>query len=108
MEEKKKGNPKTAHSLNQYGKGNKFRTQYQIVYQSFKEHHKTMLDVSLETGIFVAMWLTWKKKDLFSCFTSRRMNIRKLKPDITLQIKPFFAKVTIISQNYGRLNNGRS
>ncbi len=31
-----------------------FRTQYQIVYQSFKECPKTMLDVSLETGILRA------------------------------------------------------
>ena len=42
MEEKKKGNPKTAHSLNRYGKSNKFWTQYQIVYRSFKEHPKTI------------------------------------------------------------------
>ena len=54
MEEKKKGNPKTAHSLNRYGKSNKFWTQYQIVYRSFKEHPKTMLDVSLQTGILRA------------------------------------------------------
>ena len=31
-----------------------FRTQYQIVYQSFKEQPKTMLDVFLETGILRA------------------------------------------------------
>lgn len=31
-----------------------FRTQYQIVYQSFSERPKTMLDVFLETGILRA------------------------------------------------------
>ena len=54
MEEKKKGNPKITHSFNTHDKGNEFRAQYQIVYQSFKEHPKTMLDVSLETGILRA------------------------------------------------------
>jgi hypothetical protein len=54
MEEKKKGNPKTAHSLNLHDKDNEFRSQYQTVYQSFKERPKTMLDVSLQTGILRA------------------------------------------------------
>lgn len=35
-------------------KDSDFRTQYQIVHQSFKERPKTMLDVSLETGILRA------------------------------------------------------
>lgn len=54
MREKKKGNPKTAHSLNLHDKDNEYRSQYQTVFQSFKEHPKTMLDVSLETGILRA------------------------------------------------------
>lgn len=54
MMEKKKGNPKTAHSLNLHDKDNEFRSQYQTVFQSFKDRPKTMLDVSLETGILRA------------------------------------------------------
>lgn len=52
MEEKKKGSPKTTHS--QHDKDNGSETQYQIVYHSFLKHSKTMLDVSLETGILRA------------------------------------------------------
>jgi hypothetical protein len=37
-----------------YGKDNHFVSQYQIVYQSFKERPKTMLQVSIETGILRA------------------------------------------------------
>lgn len=54
MDKRKKAASTTAHSLNTYDKGSDFRTQYQIIYQSFKEHPKTMLDVSLETGILRA------------------------------------------------------
>jgi DNA-binding transcriptional regulator GbsR (MarR family) len=54
MEKRKKAAPKTTHSLNTHDKGNGSQAQYQIVYQSFKEHPKTMLDVSLETGILRA------------------------------------------------------
>ncbi|WP_233202071.1 hypothetical protein [Parabacteroides provencensis] len=43
-----------ANLPNDKGKDNEFRLQYQIVYQSFKERPKTMLDVSLETGILRA------------------------------------------------------
>lgn len=50
MDKRKKAASTTAHSPNKHDKGNEFRAQYQIVYQSFKEHPKTMLDVSLETG----------------------------------------------------------
>lgn len=35
-------------------KNSDLRTQYKIVYQSFRERPKTMLDVSLETGILRA------------------------------------------------------
>ena len=35
-------------------KDNHFATQMQITYQSFKEHPKTMLQVSIETGILRA------------------------------------------------------
>lgn len=54
MDKRKKAASTTTHSLNKHDKGNEFQTQYQIVYQSFKEHPKTMLDVSLETGILRA------------------------------------------------------
>ena len=54
MYKRKKAASTTTHSLNKHDKGNEFQTQYQIVYQSFKEHPKTMLDVSLETGILRA------------------------------------------------------
>lgn len=54
MDKRKKAASTTTHSLNKQDKGNEFRAQYQIVYQSFKEHPKTMLDVSLETGILRA------------------------------------------------------
>lgn len=35
-------------------KDSNYSSQYQIAYQSFKEYPKTMLDVSLETGILRA------------------------------------------------------
>ena len=54
MEERKKVATKTTHSFNSYNKGNEFRTQYQIAYQFFKKRSKTMLGVSLETGILRA------------------------------------------------------
>ena len=53
MEERKKVATKTTHSFNSYNKGNEFRTQYQIAYQFFKKRSKTMLGVSLETGIHI-------------------------------------------------------
>lgn len=40
-----------AQSLIDIDKDSDLRTQYKIVYQSFRERPKTMLDVSLETGI---------------------------------------------------------
>lgn len=54
MDKRKKAASTTTHSLNFHDKGNEFRAQNQIVYQSFKEHPKTMFDVSLETGILRA------------------------------------------------------
>lgn len=54
MDKRKKAALTTTHSLDLHDKGNEFRAQYKIVYQSFKEHPKTMLDVSLETGILRA------------------------------------------------------
>lgn len=66
MNKRKKAASTTTHSLNKHDKGNEFQAQYQIVYQSFKEYPKTMLDVSLETGIlrltFAVTWLIWKIK----------------------------------------------
>lgn len=38
MDKRKKAASTTTHSLNKHDKGNEFRAQYQIVYQSFKEH----------------------------------------------------------------------
>ncbi|MDY3790074.1 hypothetical protein [Bacteroides fluxus] len=54
MNKRKKVASATTHPLNSHDKGNDFQSQYQIVYQSFKKHPKTMLDVSLETGILRA------------------------------------------------------
>lgn len=54
MDKRKKAVSTTTHSFNAHDKGNGSQAQYQIVYQSFKEHPKTMLDVSLETGILRA------------------------------------------------------
>jgi hypothetical protein len=53
MEEMKKA-AEAAQSLIDIDKDSDLRTQYKIVYQSFKERPKTMLDVSLETGILRA------------------------------------------------------
>lgn len=50
----KKGSHKAAPLSESHDKNREFRAQYQIVYQSFKECPKTMLDVSLETGILRA------------------------------------------------------
>lgn len=54
MTGQKKGSHKAAPLSESHDKNREFRTQYQIVYQSFKECPKTMLDVSLETGILRA------------------------------------------------------
>lgn len=54
MDKRKKAASTTTHSLYKHDKGKDYSAQYQIVYQSFKEHPKTMLDVSLETGILRA------------------------------------------------------
>ena len=51
---RKKVASSTTNPLNDNGKGSDFYTQYQIVYHSFKERPKTMLDVFLETGILRA------------------------------------------------------
>lgn len=53
MDKRKKAAP-AAQSLTGQDKDKHFETQYQIVYQSFKECPKTMLQVSLETGILRA------------------------------------------------------
>lgn len=52
MEENKKGLHNAAPET--LDKDKHFRNQYQIVYQSFKEHPKTRLQVSVETGILRA------------------------------------------------------
>lgn len=54
MTGQKKGSHKAAPLSESHDKNREFRAQYQIVYQSFKECPKTMLDVSLETGILRA------------------------------------------------------
>ena len=53
MKEMKKA-AEAAQSPVYIGKDSNSRSQYKIVYQSFKERPKTMLDVSLETGILRA------------------------------------------------------
>lgn len=54
MSIRKKAASSTANFPSDKGKDREFQAQYQIVYQSFKERPKTMLDVSLETGILRA------------------------------------------------------
>lgn len=54
MTGQKKGSHKAAPLSELHDKNSEFQAQYQIVYQSFKECPKTMLDVSLETGILRA------------------------------------------------------
>lgn len=51
---RKKVASSTTNSPKDKGKDMDFRTQHQIVYQSFKEQPKTMLDVFLETEILRA------------------------------------------------------
>ena len=52
MTQRKKATEAAPHTNR--GKDMDFRTQYQIVYQSFLERPKTMLDVFLQTGILRA------------------------------------------------------
>lgn len=54
MDIKEKAALTTTNPLNDKDKDSGFRSQYQIVYRSFKERPKTMLDVFLETGILRA------------------------------------------------------
>lgn len=84
MAERKKANTKPANLPNNKSKDNEFRLQYQIVYQSFNVRPKTMLDVSLETGILRAnicryvadmedkglIQLLYKKEDEHTKFTA--------------------------------------
>ena len=84
LDSKKKAVSSTANLPNDKGKDNEFRLQYQIVYQSFNERPKTMLDVSLETGILRAnicryvanmkdkglIQLLYKKNDQHTKFTA--------------------------------------
>lgn len=53
MEQKKRAT-EAAHLNFNGGKDNDFVAQYKVVYQSFMERPKTMLDVFLETGILRA------------------------------------------------------
>jgi hypothetical protein len=52
METKEKATITAAHQSQD--KDNHFETQYKMVYQSFMEYPKTMLTVSIETGILRA------------------------------------------------------
>ena len=54
MEITEKAASSATNPMNYGCKDSDFRTQYQIVYQSFAERPKTMLDVFLETGILRA------------------------------------------------------
>ncbi len=54
MDIRKKVASSTTNSPKDKGKDIDFRTQYQIVYQSFLERPKTMLDVFLQTGVLRA------------------------------------------------------
>ena len=63
MDIKEKAASSTTNPMNYGGKDSGFRSQYQIVYQSFKERPKTMLDVFLETGILRAN-ICWYVADM--------------------------------------------
>lgn len=52
--QKKAAAPAAAPFSHREDEGRKFRTQYKIVYEFFKEEPRTMLDVSLGTGIMRA------------------------------------------------------
>lgn len=54
MKRQKKGSNKAAPLSESHDKDKEFRAQYLTVYKAFKEYPKTMLDVSLETGILRA------------------------------------------------------
>ncbi len=54
MDIRKKVASSTTNSPKDKGKDIDFRTQYQIVYQSFLERPKSMLDVFLQTGVLRA------------------------------------------------------
>ena len=54
MDIRKKVASSTTNLPNDKGKDMNFHSQYQLVYQSFKEKPKTMLDVFIETGILRA------------------------------------------------------
>jgi hypothetical protein len=54
MDKRKKAASTTANLPINKSKDTDFRTQYQKVYQSFKERPKTMLQVFIETGILRA------------------------------------------------------
>ncbi|MDR1054873.1 MAG: hypothetical protein LBL90_03415, partial [Prevotellaceae bacterium] len=54
MNNNKKAPGAEANLLETHNKDTHFDTQYQTVYQSLKERPKTMLEVSLETGILRA------------------------------------------------------
>lgn len=63
MDIKEKAASSTTNPMNYGGKDSGFRSQYQIVYQSFKERPNTMLDVFLETGILRAN-ICWYVADM--------------------------------------------
>ena len=44
----------TSNNFIEQDKGNHFVSQYKTVYQSFKERPKTMLEVSIQTGVLRA------------------------------------------------------
>jgi hypothetical protein len=54
MKDKRKSPAARQRLLKSGGKDTSFIPQYQTVYQSFKERPKTMLEVSIETGILRA------------------------------------------------------
>lgn len=96
---------KAASSATQFpndkGKDSDFGSQYQIVYQCFKERPKSMLDVFLETGILRANICRYvadmENKGLIQRLYKAEENIRELLLGITPQTKNYSAKRMIHS-----------
>jgi predicted site-specific integrase-resolvase len=59
METKEKAPIAAASAEPRHDKDNHFASQYKVAYQSFKEHPKTMLQVSIETGILSMRLQKW-------------------------------------------------
>ena len=111
MEERKKAVLLTTHSFNLHNKGNEFWAQCQIIYQSFTEFPKAMLDVLLEIGMLRADICCYvadiENKGLIRLLNKLRDENNKFTAGITLLIRIYSVKKIINGSIYGRVNDGR-